>query len=70
MKKNKTKKKMKQHFLTGTHNSCQRDSAVKTKCSVVSKREGGEKKKKTPFVFWYLTWVWMRYGTEAVTELG
>lgn len=45
------KKKMKQHFLTGTHNSCQRDSAVKTKCSVVSKREGGEKKKKNTFCF-------------------
>lgn len=37
---------MKQCFLTGTHNSCQRDSAVKTKCSVVSNRKG----EKTPFV--------------------
>lgn len=61
-------KKKKQHFLTGTHNSCQRDSAVKTKCSIVSNREG--EKKKNIFCFWYLTWVWMRFETEAVTELG
>lgn len=67
-KKNEQKKKPKQHFLTGTHNSCQRDSAVKTKCSIVSKRGG--RKRKTSFVF--CTWLGyeMRYGTEAVTELG
>lgn len=41
--KKKEKKKKKQHFLTGTHNSCQRDSAVKTKCSIVSSREREKK---------------------------
>lgn len=58
------KKKVKQHFLTGT-NSCQRDSAVKTKCSAVLNRDG-----ETSFVFWYLTPVRMRNKAEAVTELG
>lgn len=43
---NRILKKQKQCFLTGTHNSCQRDSAVKTKCRVVSNTEG----EKTPFV--------------------
>lgn len=36
-------KKMKQHFLTGTHNSCQRDSAAKTKFSIVSNGKGRKK---------------------------